>query len=174
MTFKSHETCKATIWLSPTILWKKHSKFFCWLILNFFVTCFMPIITYIVTKKRASENTQHTDCLQRTHASMFSWSTPHSSTFDHTQHTSCLLILSYEHYKIKDVQVLCFHTTTEQILQYPSPASPTHTNANKRNFLITLQTIYIPWKHKLAFHQMFTITPDSQWCLVSLSWVPLQ
>ncbi len=95
-------------------------------------------------------------------------------TFYHTQHTSCLLTLSDEHYKIKDVQVLCFHTTTEQILQYPSHASPTHTDANKGNSLITLQTIYIPRKHKLAFHQMFTITPNSQCRLVSLSRVPLQ
>jgi hypothetical protein len=94
-------------------------------------------------------------------------------TFDLTQHTNCLLTLSDEHYKIKDVQVLCFHTTTEQILQYPFPASPIDTDASKGNSLITLQTIYIPRKHKLAFHQMFTKTPDSQCCLVSLSRIPL-
>jgi hypothetical protein len=29
-----------------------------------------------VTKKRGSKITRHTDCLQRTQASMFSWSTP--------------------------------------------------------------------------------------------------
>jgi hypothetical protein len=90
-------------------------------------------------------------------------------TFDLTQHTNCLLTISDEHYKIKDVQVLCFHTIIEQILQYPSPTSPIHTDASKGNSLITLQTIYIPRKHKLAFHQMFTKTPDSQCCLVSLS-----
>jgi hypothetical protein len=37
-------------------------------------------------------------------------------TFDLTQHTNYLLTLSDEHYKIKNVQVLCFHTTTEQVL----------------------------------------------------------
>jgi hypothetical protein len=71
-------------------------------------------------------------------------------TFELTQHTNCLLTLSDEHYKIKDVQV-CFHTTTEQVLQYPSPASPIHTDASKGNSLIALQTMYIPRKHKLAF-----------------------
>jgi hypothetical protein len=86
-------------------------------------------------------------------------------TFDHTQHIDCLL----NHYKIKDVQVFCFHTTTEQILQYPSPASPIHTDANKGNSLITLQIIHIPRKHKLGFHQMFTKTPASQCFVVSLS-----
>jgi hypothetical protein len=81
----------------------------------------------------------------------------------------CLLTFSNEHYKIKNVQILCSHTTIEQILQYPSPASAIHTDANQGNSLITLQTIYIPRKHELAFHQMFTKTPDSQCCLLSLS-----
>jgi hypothetical protein len=95
-------------------------------------------------------------------------------TFDLTQHTNCLLTLSDEHYKIKDIQVFCFHTTTEQVLQYPSPASPIHTDASKGNSLITLQTMYIPLKHKLAFpSNVHKKTPDSQCCLVSLSPIPL-
>ncbi len=77
-------------------------------------------------------------------------------TSDNTQHSNCLLTLSDEHYKIKDVQVFCFHTTTKPISQYPYPASPIHTDDSKGNSLITLQTIYIPRKHKLSFHQLFT------------------
>jgi hypothetical protein len=36
-------------------------------------------------------------------------------TFNLTQHTDCLLIPSDEHHKIKDVQALCFHTTTGHV-----------------------------------------------------------
>jgi hypothetical protein len=46
---------------------------------------------------------------------------------DHTWLTKCLL----NHHKIKDVQELCSHTMTKQILQHTSPASPIHTDVNK-------------------------------------------
>jgi hypothetical protein len=107
-----------------------------------------------VTKKKGSEITQHTDCLQRPQASMFSWSTSQSSNLRSSSPTNCLLTLSNTHYKIKDVQVLYFHKTTEHISHHPSPGSPIHTNASKGN--LSLQTIYIARKHKRDFHQLFT------------------
>jgi hypothetical protein len=51
-----------------------------------------------------------------------------TQTSENTQLTNCLL----NHHKIKDVQELCSHTTTEQMLQHTSPASPIHTDVNKR------------------------------------------
>jgi hypothetical protein len=48
-------------------------------------------------------------------------------TSDHTRLTNCLL----NHHKIKDVQELCSHTMTEQILQHTSPASPIHRDVIK-------------------------------------------
>jgi hypothetical protein len=51
----------------------------------------------------------------------------------------------------KTYKCLAFHTTTEHVLQHPSPASPIHIDASQGNSFITLQTMYISRKHKLAF-----------------------
>jgi hypothetical protein len=79
-------------------------------------------------QKRGSKNTQHTDCLQRTQASMSSWSTRHSSDLRsiHNTLTAYWIITRSKTYK-------CFASisTTKQILQHPSPASPIHTDVNK-------------------------------------------
>jgi hypothetical protein len=52
---------------------------------------------------------------------------------ENTQLTNCLL----DHHKIKDVQELCSHTTTEQISQHTPHL---HRCQQKGNVLITLQT----------------------------------
>jgi hypothetical protein len=54
--------------------------------------------------------------------------------------------------QIKDIQAQQ-HNKPHSI---PSHASPIHTDASQGNSHIALQTMYIPRKHKLAFHQMFT------------------
>jgi len=53
--------------------------------------------------------------------------------------------------RLNTCKCLASHTTTKQVLQYPSPALPIHTDANQENSFITLQTMYISRKHKLAF-----------------------
>ncbi len=59
-----------------------------------------------------------------------------------------------------------FHTTTGQISQHPSPASPIHTNASPGNSLI-LNYIHCP-KAQAWFPSNVHKTRDSQCCLVSL------
>jgi hypothetical protein len=117
---------------------KKHFKFFCVgqgyqhfkKKLNRFSQC-------CDTKKSGSEITQYTDCLHDPKHPCFPDLLHTVQTYAHPQHTNCLLTLPDAHYKIRDVQVFCFYTTTWQISHHPSPTSPIHTNASKGNFFIT-------------------------------------
>ncbi len=107
--------------------------------LPFGASCFQSHSSqsHAVTKKRGSEITQYTDYLHDPKRPCFPDLLHLNQTSALPQNTNCLLTLPEAHYKIRDVQVLCLHTTTEQISHHPSPASPIHTNANKGNSFIT-------------------------------------
>jgi hypothetical protein len=51
----------------------------------------------------------------------------------------------------------------------PPLALTIHTDASQGTLHIALPTMYIPRKHKLSFHQMFTKLQTSQQCLILLS-----
>jgi hypothetical protein len=69
-------------------------------------------------KKKSPNIKQHVDCLQRTHASMFSWSTLHSLGRSH--HTTQQRPTDLSRQTLQDLRhtnASLTHTTTEQILQ---------------------------------------------------------
>ncbi len=102
----------------------------------------------------------------RPQASLFSWSSSPKSDLCSSENTNCLLTLPKAHYKIRDVQVLCFHTTTGQISHHPSPASPIHINASKGNSFITN---YIHCPKAQAWFPSNVHKTRFQCCLISLS-----
>jgi len=103
-----------------------------------------------VTKKKRVLETQRTDCLQRTQASTFSLVTRIQLRPPKTQHTTYLLTLSNEHHEIIDLQAFSSYTAAEQDFNGSISCLNVPTDAGKGNSFVSLQTLYIPRKHKLA------------------------
>jgi hypothetical protein len=124
----------------------------------------------LCNQKKKGLNSHHADCLHDPKRPCFPYLLHTIKTSDLPPDTS-LLTLSGVHYKIKEIQVLCFHRPTEQTSQHPSTASHIHTTANKRNSPVT-DYIHCP-KAQACFP---TKCSRNMWFLLwfSLSRIPLQ